>query len=79
MSDQSALDTQESALLKGYVTESQMAAARGVSTRALRDERQRGKSPPFTKMGKTILYSIEGFRDWLKANERRPTRSGRAA
>jgi hypothetical protein len=30
-------------------------------------------------MGKQILYPIEGFRDWLKANERHPVRSTRKA
>jgi hypothetical protein len=75
MGDQSALDTRD-ALLEGYVTEAQMAEARGASKRLLRDERQRGKSSPYVKMGKSIFYSVQGFRDLLKANERRPTRSG---
>jgi hypothetical protein len=77
MTDQSA--SQSSELLDGYTPEDQMAKARGVTTRTLRAERQRGDGPPWVKMGKQVLYPNEGFRNWLKANERRPVRAGRAA
>jgi hypothetical protein len=64
-------------LLSGYTSEDQMALARGVSTRTLRAERQRGDGPPWTKMGKQVIYPDDGFREWLKSNTRRPTRAGR--
>jgi hypothetical protein len=69
-----SMNDQTSDILAGYAPEDQIAEARGVVKRTLRLERQRGSGPPFVKMGKQILYPIEGFRDWLKANERHPVR-----
>jgi hypothetical protein len=69
----------ESTILAGYAPEDEIAKARGVGKRTLRAERQRGMGPPFVKIGKQILYPIEGFRDWLKANERHPVRSAQRA
>ena len=77
MTDQSA--SQSSELLDGYTPEVQMGKARGVTVRTLRAERQRGDGPPWVKMGKQVLYPNDGFRNWLKANERRPVRAGRVA
>jgi hypothetical protein len=77
MTDQSA--SQSSELLDGYTPEENMAKARGVTARTLRAERQRGDGPPWVKMGKQVLYPNDGFRNWLKANERRPVRAGRVA
>jgi hypothetical protein len=70
---------ESSTILAGYAPEEEIAAARGVGKRTLRAERQRGDGPPFIKLGKQILYPIEGFRAWLKANERHPVRSTRPA
>jgi hypothetical protein len=77
MTDQSA--SQSSELLDGYTHEDQMARERGVAVRTLRAERQRGDGPPWVKMGKHVIYPNDGFRNWLKANERRPVRAGRVA
>jgi hypothetical protein len=77
MTDQSA--SQSSELLDGYTPEDQMAKARGLAVRTLRAERHRGDGPPWVKMNRQVLYPNQGFRDWLKANERRPVRTGRAA
>ena len=56
-------------LFEGYVGEAELARQRGISTLSLRSERARGGGPPFTKDGRRILYSVEGFRAWLKARE----------
>ena len=64
-------------ILDGYVPEDHIAAVRGCGKRALRSERQKGMGPPFVKLGKRVLYPIEGFRGWLKDNERNPVRSMR--
>jgi hypothetical protein len=77
MSDQDT--SHNSSLLGGYTPEKQMAKVRGVGVRTMRAERQRGDGPPWVKMGKQVLYPDQGFKDWLKANERRPVRAGRAA
>jgi hypothetical protein len=64
-------------LLRGYCTENAMAEARGVAKRTLRAERLRGNGPPWIKIGRDIYYSEAGFREWLKAIERRPARGRR--
>jgi hypothetical protein len=61
-------------LLAGYVSEADMAAARGVCKRALRAERQRGDGPPWVKVSNQIFYRESGFRDWLAAIEQHPVR-----
>jgi hypothetical protein len=65
--------------LPGYMPESEMAVIRGVKPRTLRSERQKGSGPPFVKINRKIFYPIDGFREWLKAIERRPVRAGKAA
>jgi hypothetical protein len=72
-------DTSTANPLEGYLPDAELAKVRGVKERALRAERQRGDGPPFVKMGKQVLYPIEGFREWLKARERHPVRSTRMA
>jgi hypothetical protein len=61
-------------LLTGYMVEPEMAEARHKKPRTLRLERQRGDGPPWVRDGRTILYPIDGFREWLKARERHPVR-----
>lgn len=62
--------------LEGYVLDDEMAKLRGVTQRTLRAERQRGDGPPYVKDGWRIYYNVNGFREWLKARERQPVRSG---
>ena len=66
-------------LLDGYVSESEMAEARGIVIRTLRAERQRGDGPPWVKITKQVFYPVEGFRAWLKLIEQRPARARKAA
>jgi hypothetical protein len=56
-----------------------MAAQRKKTLRTLRYERQRGEGPPYVRDRRTVLYSVEGFRDWLRANENHPVRESQAA
>lgn len=46
-------------------TEEEMALLRGVKLKSLADERSRGQGPPFTKLGKRILYPKQGVRKFL--------------
>lgn len=71
--------TQAKRLLEGYVSECEMAQARGVGTRALRAERQRGDGPAWLKINRAIFYPEAGFREWLKAIEQHPVRGRKAA
>jgi hypothetical protein len=66
-------------LLEGYVSEEEMAEARGIVIRTLRAERQRGDGPPWVKITKQVFYPVEGFRAWLKLIEQRPVRARKAA
>jgi hypothetical protein len=65
-------------LRAGWLSERDMAKARGKSLRALSLERLRGVGPPWTKDGSSVLYNIEGYRKWLVANERSPVREPQA-
>jgi hypothetical protein len=66
-------------LLAGYIAEGDMARARGVVPRTLRAERQRGDGPPYVTLDRRIYYPESGFREWLKAIEKRPVRARRVA
>jgi len=59
-------------LFAGYVTDAQLARQRGLSLVSLRLERARGGGPPFTRDGRRVLYSVQGFRDWLASFETKP-------
>jgi hypothetical protein len=63
--------------LADYWPDSEMAKIRGVTPRTQRAERQRGDGPPYVRDGKKIYYPLAGFREWLKAREHQPVRSGR--
>jgi hypothetical protein len=47
--------------------------------RTLRAERQRGDGPPYVTLDRRIYYPEAGFREWLKAIEKRPVRARRVA
>jgi hypothetical protein len=79
MSESETTGTPAKNLLEGYISEDAMAEARGVKLRTLRAERQRGEGPPWLKMNRAIWYSEDGFRNWLKAIEKRPVRGNKAA
>jgi hypothetical protein len=66
-------------LLEGYISEHEMAEARGINIRTARAERQRGDGPPWIKITRQVFYPVEGFRAWLKLIEQRPVRARKAA
>jgi hypothetical protein len=66
-------------LLEGYISEHEVAEARGIHIRTLRVERQRGDGPPWIKITRHVFYPVEGFRAWLKLIEQRPARARKAA
>ncbi len=70
--------------LARYLTEQQLADRLKKHTgtgcvRTLRSWRQRRMGPPWAKPGKRILYPIDGFAEWLRAQVQQPVRSRRAA
>lgn len=58
----------------GWLTDEQMAEVRGKSLRAQRDERLKGIGPSWTRDGRNVLYSVDGYRSWLASNARQPVR-----
>jgi hypothetical protein len=69
-------------ILAGHHTEDALLAelhARGVKKgkRTLRIWRQRREGPPWTKIGRTVLYPDDGFIAWLKAQTQQPVRARR--
>jgi hypothetical protein len=57
-------------LLQGYITEQEYARQRGVSVRTCQRDRALRKSPPYSALGKQILYRVSAVREWLVRNER---------
>jgi hypothetical protein len=60
-----------------YLTDAEMAKLRGVTPRTQRAERQRGEGPPWVRDGRQVLYPVQGYREHLASNVRRPVRAGR--
>ena len=59
-------------ILGDYLTEKQLAAELNFSTRQLKRWRARGIGPPYTRIGRSVRYRIEGVRQWMIAQERSP-------
>jgi hypothetical protein len=57
-------------LLQGYISEQEYARQRGVSVRTCQRDRALRKSPPYSALGKQILYRVSAVREWLVRNER---------
>ena len=56
-------------VLEGYLTKPELAKELNKSIRTLdRLERQR-IGPPRTRIGRSILYRLEGVREWLQSQE----------
>lgn len=54
----------------GLMTEEQIAAVAGVDTKTVKNWRTMRAGPPFTKLGKAVLYRRESVLKWLAENER---------
>ncbi|WP_136644660.1 AlpA family transcriptional regulator [Tabrizicola sp. YIM 78059] len=63
--------------LQDLLTESEYAAARGVSVRTVQRERALRIGPAFIKLGKRIYYRPEAVDAWILSQERTP--AGKAA
>jgi hypothetical protein len=60
------------ARIPGYTDERQTAEELGVSVRTLRKWRQLRIGPPWTEVGRQILYGNQSRATWLKAQEVQP-------
>jgi len=65
--------------IAGYSSEQETAAALRVTIRTLRKWRQRGMGPPWTKLGRRVIYGDESRATWLKNQETQPVRQQAAA
>lgn len=66
-------------LLDDYFSEDEYCAEVDVTPRAARAQRAAGTAPPYVKLHGKIYYSRSGFREWLKAIEKRPVRTRKVA
>jgi helix-turn-helix protein len=64
-------------LLKNYHSEESLAREIGVTIRTLRRWRKERQGPPITHVGRKVVYSLEGLRRWLAANEQQMPRGAR--
>jgi uncharacterized protein YjcR len=69
----------KSKLLEGFSPEHEVACELGVSVRTLRSWRQRRVGPPWTEMGKKILYRDAAIIGYLESQEIKPVRGRRAS
>jgi hypothetical protein len=57
-------------ILENYLTEKALARQINKTPRTLQNWRQRRIGPPWTNLGKTVLYDPDEFLAWLKAQQR---------
>jgi hypothetical protein len=61
-------------LFAGYLSEEEVAKQEGVGVEALRWRRRQGRSAPWIKSGRRVLYPIKEYREYLAAQLRKPVR-----
>jgi hypothetical protein len=59
----------------GLIDESEVAAWRDVDIAALRNERAKGKGPPYIRIGRKVFYPLDKLRAYLKAATVTPKRA----
>ena len=74
MHGQSLSSTGESAVLDGFLTESQLAKQLGRTRRTLLRWHVNRIGPPRIQLGRLILYSAKSVRVWIQSQERGPRR-----
>lgn len=57
------------------VAESEVAALRDVTIPSLRNERAKGKGPPYQKIGRRVFYNLKQLRQFLAASTVTPKRA----
>jgi len=59
----------------GYLSEKEYADLRGVKISTIRTERAVGKGPPYTKVGRDIVYPLVQLRTYLAASTQTPPKT----
>ncbi len=65
--------------IQDLISETEYAAARGVSLRTVQRERAQRVGPPFIQLGRKIYYRPAAIEMWLIAKEQAQPRAVRAA
>lgn len=60
-------------LMADWMTRAELAQVLGITVPTLRRWEAEGIGPPFTRLGRAILYRRESFREWLRSKESRPS------
>jgi len=67
-------------IIQDLISESDYAAARGVSLRTVQRERAQRIGPPFIKLGRQVFYRPGAVETWLLSQEQaQPRAKGRVA
>ena len=66
-------------LLAGWSSEREVAEALGKDVRTLREWRQRGDGPPWSKIGKTVIYRDAAIPAYFESLEKKLARRRGAA
>ncbi len=66
------------AIFDGYIDEHEYCRQRGISLRTAQRDRQLRQAPPYTMVGKRVMYRIKAVRDWLLNQERHVERTASA-
>lgn len=62
----------EETALNGFLTTQRLAEEIGVHRATLAKWRMERRGPPFTRLGRRILYNIDSFQSWLARTEVSP-------
>lgn len=63
----------DNSILAGHITQQQFADTLGVTIRTVQRMHAARRGPARIKVGRAIYYRIEAVREWLAANENKPT------
>ena len=51
-----------------YINEREVSRITGLAVQTLRNYRQLGKGPPYSKIGRSVRYSVEDIRQFMESN-----------
>jgi hypothetical protein len=66
-------------MLDEFITEDELAVTLRRGKRTLRIWRQKREGPPFTTIGREVMYRKQAVTDWLRSREVSPVREQRKA
>ena len=65
--------TNESRPVKQFIRETEAATMLGLVPNTLAKWRWRGEGPPFSKLGRVVVYDVDVLQQWVAEREQRST------